>query len=129
MLSPKELKLTAAKRIGIMVDGLYEFFIPRTKESSFWTINIPSFNKFSAGDMCSTDNTDILTTNFNKINFAELWHARLGHPERDVYEVASKMADLPLLPFQVTRVCPTCTVSPRINKPKLNIIEIHLQLR
>ena len=44
MLSPKEVKLNAANRIGVMVDGLYEFFIPRKKETSFWTIDIPSFN-------------------------------------------------------------------------------------
>ena len=111
MLSPKELKLTASKRIGIMVDGLYEFFIPRNRESSFWTIDIPSFDEFSAGDVRSTDKTDILTTNSNKLNSAELWHARLGHPGRGVYEVASKMADLPRLPLHEARVCPTCALS------------------
>lgn len=29
MLSPKELKLNAAKRVGIMVEGFYEFFYPK----------------------------------------------------------------------------------------------------
>ena len=95
MLSPKEVKLNAANRIGVMVDGLYEFFIPRKKETSFWTIDIPSFNDSVIENVDSTDNTDITTTNSSTMNSAELWHARLGHPGRGVYEVASKMADLP----------------------------------
>lgn len=112
-----------------MVDGPCEFFIPSNTETSFWIVDIPFFNDYITGGILSTDNTNIITIKSDLMNSAELWHARLGHPGIGAYKVASKMADLPLLPFQVTRVCPTCAVSPRINKPKLNIIEIHLQLR
>ena len=128
MLSPKEVKLNAANRIGVMVDGLYEFFIPRKKETSFWTIDIPSFNDSVIENVDSTDNTDITTTNSSTMNSAELWHARLGHPGRGVYEVASKMADLPRLPLHEARVCPVVLFQ-KVNNLRVNHLTIHLQLR
>ena len=45
------------------------------------------------------------------MNTAGLWHAILGHQGREVYEVASKMGDLPELPLHEVRVGPTCALS------------------
>ena len=111
MLHPNKVALNPTKSIGIMIDEQYGFFIPENKKTFFWTIDIPSFNDLNENSVILNNNHDISTTKRDQINSAELWHVRLGNPGRGVYEVASKMADLPRLPLHEARVCPTCALS------------------
>ena len=40
-----------------------------------------------------------------------IWHARIGHPGRAVYQTLAKIADLPPLPTTKNPLCPACSLS------------------
>lgn len=106
--------INSARQIGSVENGLYKLEIKPKQAAAMWTMNVKSH--VDASENHSETHFPVPT------HPGHMWHARLGHPGRAVYECLSQQVDLPKLPADTAPTCQTYALSKgNISKGKTSV--------